>query len=657
MSGLGWLLWLVLGAAVMIISMWHYRRRETPGRGRMLLAALRGMSLALVLLLLFDPDLPARDAAGVRGTQVLLDASLSMRLPGESGGTRWNEAVAEARARAGDRPILLFGDGARPIQGDALPDSAPGDARTRLLPGIQAAAEAGVRRVVVLTDGGIEDADAVARWAPRLGIEIEPVFLGADIPNISLAEVSAPQWVDAGEAVPLEFAVAGARSDSTGVVVRRDGRVIARASVPAAAEGRLSTGRMELRLDPAEEGGGWVRLEVALEKGDSVSGDDQRTVYVQVGEEPAGVALVSFQPDWEPRFLAPVLEQSLGLPLRAYLRSATGQYVQLGAGLEAGSAAAEAEVRGAVERGQLVVLHGLGVDAPAWAHEAAAGAPHMLVFPAHETLDLGLPITIGAALQGDFFPSEPVPPSPIAALLADVDLSGVTPLASMRPVDVPADAWAPLMATRGRQGAVFPLAVAGETGGRRWAIATGTGYWQWAFRGGAEGRLYARFWSALAGWLVRERSVAALPAVRPAAMAVPRGRVVPWVAQGVTDSMHIIVAGAGGAAVIDTVVAAVGGDTAFTRAPEPGHFSYRARAFADGNVTEGAGVLTVERYSPELARARIDPARLRSDATTVRGGEEAGPRGAPIHATAYPYVLLVLLLAAEWILRRRWGLR
>ncbi|HEX2167522.1 MAG TPA: hypothetical protein VHG09_09860, partial [Longimicrobiales bacterium] len=105
-----WLVWLGLSAAVVAVSIWHYRRRETPGRGRMLLAVLRACAVVLVLLLLFDPVLPGGGAQTVRGTQVLLDASLSMSLPaGESEGTRWEAATAAARQRAGDRPVLLFG--------------------------------------------------------------------------------------------------------------------------------------------------------------------------------------------------------------------------------------------------------------------------------------------------------------------------------------------------------------------------------------------------------------------------------------------------------------------------------------------------------------------------------------------------------------------
>ena len=655
MTALGWLLWLVSSAAVLGLSIWHYRRRETPGRGRMLLAALRAGALALVLLLLFDPELPARGGTS-RATQVLLDASLSMQLPAEDG-TRWHAAAAEARARAGGQPLLLFGDRSRSVAPDALPDTAPGDARTRLLPALQAAAEAGAREIVVLTDGGIEDADAVARWAPRLGLDIEMISMGGDVPNVALVEVSAPQWVDVGQPVPLEFAVAGSGADSVGVVVRRDGRVLARASVPPPSAGRVSAGSVELQLEPAGIEDGWVRLEVALENGDVAPDDDLRTVYVQVGAEPAGVALVSFRPDWEPRFLAPLLERSLGLPLRAYLRGVTGRYVRLAAGMDAGAQTAEADVRRAVERGQLVVLHGLGTDAPAWAHEAARSAARVLIFPADDLATLDLPAPVGSSMQGDFFLSAAVPPSPVAALLADLDFGGVTPLTALRPAQISAGAWAPLMVTRGRQGAMLPLAIAGGADGRRWAIALGSGYWQWAFRGGAERQIYARFWSALAGWLAQERSVAAMSAVRPDRMALPRGAAIPWVTSAAArDSIHVVLMDDAGGLVTDTVIAGARGDTAYTAAPPPGHYSYRARAFSGDNIVAGAGVLTVERYSPEFARGRIDGARLQSGATAVRGADDAR-RGTPLHATAYPYLVIIALLAAEWILRRRWGLR
>jgi hypothetical protein len=243
----------------------------------------------------------------------------------------------------------------------------------------------------------------------------------------------------------------------------------------------------------------------------------------------------------------------------------------------------------------------------------------------------------------------------VAALLANIDVAGATPLSSLRAADGPADAWAPLLVSRGRQGAPYPLALAGATGRRRWVVALGDGYWQWWFRGGAERDLYARYWSALAGWLVRERSVAALAAVRPAEHAQPRGVPVPRVTTGaLPDSVRVVIAAAG-ATVTDTVLRG-GRDTLYSRSPGPGHFSYRARAFSGDTIREGSGEFSIERYSPELARPRVDQARLSAAGSPVRGGAGMA-RGTPLHSTAWPWFLLVALLAVEWILRRRWGLR
>jgi hypothetical protein len=72
-------------------------------------------------------------------------------------------------------------------------------------------------------------------------------------------------------------------------------------------------------------------------------------------------------------------------------------------------------------------------------------------------------------------------------------------------------------------------------------------------------------------------------------------------------------------------------------------------------VTAAEGEFTVERWSPELARPVADLAMIANPAATVRGAGAGA--GTPLHATAYPYVLLVLLLVGEWVLRRRWGLR
>jgi hypothetical protein len=279
------------------------------------------------------------------------------------------------------------------------------------------------------------------------------------------------------------------------------------------------------------------------------------------------------------------------------------------------------------------------------------------VFPADGADALPLPVTVGPLVQGDYFPSAAIPASPVAPLLAGQELAGTAPLSGIRSAELPPGSWAPLLATRGRQGAPQPVLVAGESGGRRWAVALGAGYWQWAFRGGEERALYARLWGALGGWLVRERALAGPGAVRPAQFAVTRGVPVTWVAPGLAaDSIAVQLSDPDGTVVLDTVITMTGRDSASMAAPAPGSYTYRARAFSNGTVTESTGPLTVERFSPEFAMPRVDMAALQTPPAAVRTETDSGG-GTPLHATAYPYLLIVLLLATEWILRRRWGLR
>jgi hypothetical protein len=657
MAGQYWLTWALLSAVAAALSVWYYRTRETHGRGRMLLAGLRAAAVAVVLLLLFDPELRMGGVgAGARATQVLLDASLSMTMPAADGRSRWQHGVELARSRAGGRTILLFGQEARPVAAAGLPDSAPGDAGTLLLPALQAAAEAGARRVVVVTDGGIEDAAAVERWLPRLGIEVSWEMVRGDVSNRSLVEVSAPAWVESGAPFTIEFAVAGAVEDSLRVRARAGDRVIGRTAVPPAGSGRVAAGSLEVRLD-APPGGGWLPVVVELEDSDAVPDDDRRTLYVHVASEAAGIVLVSLVPDWEPRFLAPVLEQALGLPLRGFLRGTDDHWVRLGGGLDAGTPVATADVRRAVGRAELLVLHGVGSGTPEWALEALRSAPRILVFPAGDGV-AGLPVDVGPLRDGEFYPSSSIPASPVASLLAGQELGGVTPLTGLRSVVAPAGAWAPLLVARGRQAQPQPAVVAGQAGARRWVVALGAGYWQWSFRGDAERELYTRLWGAVGGWLVRDRGDVAGGGVRPALRSAPRGRMLAWVAPGLAaDSMAVELLDAQGGVALDTTVIFTSADTAFTAPLPPGDYEYRARAFSGDVVSEAAGRMTVESWSADFVRPAVDPSTAGAGSAIVRGGEAVRRTGTPLHTLPWPYVLLVVLLATEWILRRRWGLR
>lgn len=665
MTFTGWVLFAVAAALALAVVAFVYRRREAPGRGRTLLIALRFLVLALVILLLFDPRLPARGGAVSSRVMVLLDGSLSMALPADPaaprGETRWQRAVAGARSVAGRGDLLLFGAAPRPVGADSLQRLAPEGSETRLLPALQAASEAGVGRVVVFTDGGVQDAGDVARWISRLGLDLQVRTLArGEMADFAVAEVSAAAWAQAGKPFQVEAAVAalGRPGDSVTVVLSEAGRALAQRRVPTPPPGRTTPA--PLTITPvAPAGGGLVRYDVAVTGRDGVPDDDQRSIYTYVSEQPAGVALVSFHPDWEPRFLQPVLADALGLPTRGFLMVAPGRYVSAGAGTEAGQVVSEAEVRQAVAQAEVLVLHAVGADAPAWALAAARGAPRVLLFPTGAAPDLGLPAALPPPVGGEWYVSAEVPASPVAPLLTGINVAEVPPLTALRPLTLPAGAWAALNATRGRNGAPAPLAMAGGAGARRWVVALGEGYWQWAFRGGNARDIYQRLWASVGGWLIQERRTLAGAAVRPVRRVVARGEPVLWTAPGLAaDSIGVRVATEAGKVVLDTVMTVLRADTATMRALPPGQYRYAARAFGGGKLAASAdGPFTVERFSPDFLRPLLPATRLEEAATPVGPGGIHRGRGAPLHTSPWPYGLIVLVLCAEWVLRRRWGLR
>jgi hypothetical protein len=638
----------VLAAAA--FAAFTYFVREPRGRGRAVLSALRTLALSILILLLLDPRF---NLAGprARAPRVVLDGSLSMLL-GPQDGTAWDKAVTEAIRVARDGSVLLAGDGARVARVDSLDRILPYAGESRVLPALQGAAEGGAERVVLITDGGLQDAADVARWLPALGISLDVRNVAVPIgTNRAVSEVEAPAWAEAGKPLQLRIGVAGTTAGAAGIVVRQAGRQLARADVTLVPGGVAAT-TIELVANGPPQGG-WVRYDVAMESTDSIPDDDIRSVYVFISEKPAGVAVVSFDPDWEPRFLHPVLESALGLPVRTFLRVPAGQYFRGGGGLEAGTRADEASVQRAVAEADLLVLHGLTSAAPEWAHEAARRARRLIVFPGAGGRT---PVVTSSSTEGDWYVSPELPASPITSLLEGIDLGDLPPLTSLQTATVGDDAWAPLLGGRARRGGRTPLVIAEESAGRRWVIAVGRGYWRWAFRGGPSQEAYTRLWGALAGWVVQDQARVAGAPIRPLERSVPRATAVRWIAPGVTADSFVLELRNAEGGTTRVAMSPERGDTASTGIVPPGHYTYDIHAIADGSeVARARGPLTVESYSPEFMRRPVDLDVLRKAPTALSGTRQRA--GQPLHTLGWLYVVAAALLCAEWILRRRWGLR
>lgn len=650
--------WIILVAGALIavgISWFTYFRREPLGRGRHLLMAMRAATLILIILLLIDPRFGVSARHPRDHTRVILDASLSM-LPRASDTTAWRAAIREAR-RHGNAGVIIGGAVPRTIAPDSLATLQPSTNSSQMLPAIVSAAEGGAQRVIVVTDGAVEDAAEIRRWLPRLGIDMDVKRIEtASFANRAIAELDAPQWAEAGKPLQIRVGVVARAlptSSAATIVVRQNGNVVARNPIQPPVEGRIVSVTISFNaVGPAN--GGLVRYDVGFETPDSVPDDDVRSAYVFVSEKPAGVAIVSFLPDWEPKFLHPVLGQALGLPVRTFLRVPNGSYFRGGDGLEAGSRVGEDVVRSAIAQADLVVLHGVTESAPQWWRQIATTTRRLIIFPADA---LGEPFEVGTAAAADWYVAPEIPASPVAAFMQNLDMSELPPLESIFSATYAPGAWTPLQAGRNRRGGRSPVLMAYESAGRRVAVALASGYWRWSFRGGVSRELYTRLWGSLAGWIVQDEAQVAGAAVRPVKRALQRGQAVRWIAPGLPlDSLQVHITDNAGRMVQRSTVPQQRADTAYTAPLAPGHYQYVARAFAEGaEVANANGPLTVETYSAEFMRASADLNEARSGPGTLVDTNRSA--GRPLHASAWPYVVLVLLLCGEWILRRRWGLR
>ncbi len=648
---------LALGAAG--FAFWIYERREIPIAGRRVLASARAASLALIIVLLWNPHLPAFGAgagAGASGRWTLLDGSLSMGAVDSGGVTLWSEALRRARDResAGDR-IMVFSSGLV-VATDGLPDSTVLEPASRLAPALERVRESGSREVVVISDLRLSDPEAVGRALARLGMSVRFDIVGGTPRNVALPVADLPALVASGDSLVADVAVRSMGTsigDSILVEVREEGDVRVSRTIAPPPAGRLT--RLQLSVPPSSRSG-LVRYEIrASLAGDVFPDDDARVRFVEVDKEAGGLVLVSLRPDWEPRFLMPVLEQVTGLPGRGYLRLSEGRFVPLSVGDGVSATVQDADVQGWAETAEVLVVHSVSGDMPPWLSDALAGSSRSIVFLAGPAGARSVGLGVGAVLSGEWYPSADLPPSALASSLVGVPWTGLPPLTGVLPLSRAAPGLVPLELQLQGSGPTEAAMVLQGMSGKRQVVVLATGFWRWAFRDGAPREAYRRLWAGVVGWLLANEPLGSGPGVAPAERVVRRGEEVVWRAGPWAGRSLRFVIGSEDAPTTDTVLeVGPAGDVRSGVLP-PGTYDYRVESGDSANVV-GQGRFEVEAYSGELLAPVYQPT---ADSGRPSGTETVGrdTPGRPLRTHAFPYILLVGLLSGEWIGRRRRGLR
>jgi hypothetical protein len=207
---------------------------------------------------------------------------------------------------------------------------------------------------------------------------------------------------------------------------------------------------------------------------------------------------------------------------------------------------------------------------------------------------------------------------------------------------IPRGDWEGLVVARARQ---FDRrgVIAGVERPRRVVTVAAAGFWRWRFRGGRSADAYDALWGSIFDWLAAHRTDPR--AAVPADAIVREGDDVRWVRGSSADtSVTVVLRRRGAPARTDSVTLRFGSTGTIAESAPLGAGVY------DAAMAGGSAILVVNGSRELLPRApTVQSGSIGEGAVT---GER--PR---LRDRGWPFLLALVALCAEWLLRRRSGLR
>ncbi|HJU72852.1 MAG TPA: hypothetical protein VJ717_03830 [Gemmatimonadaceae bacterium] len=602
---LTWLL-AIIGAAAAVAA--SYARLRIGTRGIVIPAVLRGIAMTAALALLFNVLVGAR--ARTRPL-VAMDVSLSWARGSDS--AQFDSVLREARRTAGSSDALIaFGDSVRALGAGARPS----DRASRVRHAVERALVAG-RPLVIFTDGEIDDPDAV-RTLPA-GSRVH-VVTRTGSPDLAVTGLDAPRTIVSGDSIDVRVTIATASSPVMGgrLVLDVNGRPAAELAVDSLAPNaeRVITRRI---LVAGASGAGVLRAFVRSTN-DTEAHNDTLAMAIDLAPA-AGAVLVSTSPDLDARELLVVLRGSLSLPTRGYLRVAPGSWRVDGALI----AVTEDEVRRALQSAPLAIIHG---DTAIFGNpRSLTRAALLLITPPPPDRSSGEWYATGA------------PASPVAAALSGIAWDSLPPL-EVSDVAIPGSF--EVLETRRARRLERRVAISGVERPRRVAIVAAAGFARWRVRGGAAADAFNALWGSLADWLATGASD--VRAAVPASALLHAGEPVAWRRGSAADSVVRVFVTRRGGSRTDTLTLSFGAaaDVVETAPMDEGLYD-----------VSGAGGTSLLVVNPSR---EWYPRRASVPSGTVGSG--AATREAPrARSLGWLFALAIAGFCAEWIVRRRMGLR
>lgn len=560
---------------------------------------------------------------------------------------------------------------------------------------------------------------AARKRLEALGFPVNAVALGSEAPrDLAIERVAVDDFAFVRNKVTVEATLRarGFAGQEVQVVLRREGNAVASAAVKL--ESGRDTYAVPLTFSPDETGTFVFTVSTPVLPGEAIAENNGRSFVLRVIRDRVRVLLVSGRPSWDERFLRGLLKQDPNVDLVSFFILRThsdspGPQEELSL-----IPFPVTEIFGEQLHTFDAVLFVNFAFAPYRDLEIDRFLPNVrdYVRKGGALAMVGGEQSFGDGGYGDTAIQEVLP---VESLTGTTEAEGEArvrltpegrrnPITALVPGEGASDAlWASLppvtavnltRALGPAQGASVlleaptvqvdgrpaPLVAIRQVGQGRTLAVTTDASWRWGFQAAESGqgdRAYQRFWNSALRWLAKDPALAPLQ-VEPDAPAVEPGAAV-----GLTVTAHgpdfgpatgskvtaELVAEDGKAVAHGEAVAGPDGTARIELVP-PGPGAYKIVSRAEGSGDQATAAVAVRGAGPEDADAAPRPSLLRAVAEATGGGFSAGRDGLPSLAVNDPEVVeigqrrvvpiwdrwwtiaaLGAVLAAEWVLRRRWG--
>ncbi len=642
-----------------LFSFWVYSRMEIAISSWKSLAILRFLTLSMVLLLIWDPNIPvARTEIGQDTVWVLLDGSQSMR-PTDQSRPGLLAEVMERLTEMEEMPlrIMLFGERPRFVSADSVESIDFRDELSTLGPALVSAAEAGASDVLVLSDFRIDDVETLDSYSQTYGLDVKFERLDMERRNVGVEDFMVFRNDPLEETVTAQASIfsEGLQEDeSITIEIFEEENLVVSEEVNPISIGNTLMFEVELPINHEASGLLEYRISLGILE-DDFSLDNQKSTFIDMSFSDKEIVFLSMKPDWEPRFLLPVLSEVSGLSFEGFLSLGDDQFLSMNDIEGDESIVTESRVKRAVAASRILIVHGLAGDSPDWVVDALDNSSSTIAFIEDGTAASKMGVsTQQSIVEGEWYLESSLKPSPLASTLSGIDLTSLAPLNAVLPMLDPNSYLRPIEFRRNGLGQIQAPLILNENDDSKQALVLASGFWRWSSRGGNSREVYRRLWSGVLGWLMASEVASNRRLVEPEVRVWSENDQSRWSAWGLANnSIHLMIY-KDEKLVQDTTVIVNPESQFFINGLGLGSYSYRADDINSGDLL-GSGRFKVENHSLEWFRVPRDLVDIYSDlpsSTAIGSGFSR-----PLHTYIIPYLLIIIFLSIEWIGRRQRGLR